>query len=286
MWAWFLVISITAILVSTSIRLIRGRMRVERVRHEMLTRELEQARQIQLAWLPGDSLQHSSVDIAAVNEPANHISGDFYNWFELPDGRTVVIIGDVTGHGMSAAFLMATTQLLVRTTMLRVGDPGRCMREINRQLCQQVFNGQFVTMLILVINSADQCMDVAVSGHPAPLLVENGTPTSIPITPQMVLGVDRDAEYPTERFGLSPNAQLILYTDGVPDALGPDGSRLHTKGFLQLCAARQSSASELLDSIMAGLTRFRAKRELCDDLTVVTIQFQPSPAETSELLPV
>ena len=93
-----------------------------------------------------------SVDLAAANFPANHISGDFYNWFELPDGRVAVVIGDVTGHGMSAAFLMATTQLLVRTTMQRVTDPAACLEEVNRQLCTLVFNEQFVTLQILVLD--------------------------------------------------------------------------------------------------------------------------------------
>src|SRR5438876_1116548 len=83
------------------------------------------------------------LQIAAINQPATHISGDFYNWFELDDGRIVVTIGDVTGHGMAAAFLMATTQLLVRTIMPRVLDPALCLRQINKQLLMQTFNGQF-----------------------------------------------------------------------------------------------------------------------------------------------
>ena len=116
LWAVFVVVAMTGILVSTAVQMIRGRVKMERIRHEVLTRELERARQIQQAWLPRTAPACRWLDIAAVNYPAQHISGDFYNWFDLPDGRTAVVIGDVTGHGMSAAFLMATTQLLVRTT--------------------------------------------------------------------------------------------------------------------------------------------------------------------------
>jgi hypothetical protein len=130
-WAGVAIVGMTALLVSTSIVLIRGRVRMERLRHEMLRKELDQARDIQLAWLPeqGISAHAQTIDLAAVNVPASHISGDFYNWFDLDDGRTVVVIGDVTGHGMAAAFLMATTQLLVRTTMPRVGDPENAWRK-------------------------------------------------------------------------------------------------------------------------------------------------------------
>ena len=145
-WAVFVVVSVCAILLSTATQLIRGRLRLERMQHQMLEKELKEAREIQLNWLPHQSLNAASIHVAAVNRPANRISGDFYNWFDLPDGRTVVAIGDVTGHGMAAAFLMATTQLLVRGTMTRVGDAGPCLEEVNRQLCTQVFNGQFVTI--------------------------------------------------------------------------------------------------------------------------------------------
>ena len=108
---------------------IRGRARLERARHEMLKRELSiRPARSSLHWLPDRHARPGDADIATVNSPASHISGDFYNWFELPDGRTRVAIGDVTGHGMAAAFLMATTQLLVRTTLPRVGDPGRASR--------------------------------------------------------------------------------------------------------------------------------------------------------------
>src|SRR5262249_30578646 len=149
--------------------LIRSRVRLERTRHEILTRELEQARQIQLAWLPDLKSVPSGLEVSAANLPASHISGDFYNWFKLPvptgatGGREVekvaIVIGDVTGHGMAAAFLMATTQLLVRMTLSRYQDPGRCLFEVNRQLCTQGFQGQFVTMLVIVLDPAANTLE-------------------------------------------------------------------------------------------------------------------------------
>src|SRR5262249_15515796 len=142
----------TIILVSNSTQAIRGRLRLARVQRETLERELEQARQIQLMWLPEQQQIHVPLDIAAANRPASHVSGDFYNWFELHDGRVCVVIGDVTGHGLPAAFLMSTTQLLVRTLMTRVADPGAALTEANRLLCTHVFSGQFVTLLVVVVD--------------------------------------------------------------------------------------------------------------------------------------
>jgi hypothetical protein len=102
--AGLVIFAMTAILVSTSTQMIRGRLRLERVQREMLTRELDQAREIQLLWLPERQGVQIPLDIAAVNRPASHVSGDFYNWFEIGDGRACIVIGDVTGHGLPAAF--------------------------------------------------------------------------------------------------------------------------------------------------------------------------------------
>ena len=169
---------------------------------------MNQARDIQLNWLPKEPCCRMPIDVAAVNRPANRISGDFYNWFDLADGRTVVVIGDVTGHGMAAAFLMATTQLLVRSTMTRVNDPGECLEEVNRQLCTQGFNGQFVTMTLLVLDTTQHTIHLATAGHPAPLVCDGEGFRKMEIEPELVLGIDFDARYPTSRLLLPADAGL------------------------------------------------------------------------------
>jgi serine phosphatase RsbU (regulator of sigma subunit) len=273
-WAVFVVGSVMAILVSTSVQLIRAKIRMERVRNDLLTRELSRAREIQLAWLPRQGVAIPCLDVAAVNQPASHISGDFYNWFELPDGRTVVTIGDVTGHGLSAAFLMATTQLLVHTTMLRLEDPGKTLYEVNKQLCVQVFNGQFVTMLICVIDMEAGLLEVATAGHYPPILGKDGEFHSLPVEPQLVLGVEKDVRYPTERFDLPASASLILYTDGVIDAQSPQGKRFDIEQIIESIKGRTDSAQVLLDAIVGRVNHFRQQRKLPDDLTLVCIQTQ------------
>jgi hypothetical protein len=212
------------------------------------------------------------VDLAAVNKPASHISGDFYNWFELPDGRTVVTIGDVTGHGMAAAFLMATTQLLVRAIMPRVLDPGICLQQINKQMMMQTFNGQFVTLLILVLDPARCRMDVATAGHPAPITGTDGAFEPLPVEPQLVLGVEPVAGYSSQRFDLLPGQSFILYSDGAIDAQRPDGERFSTEALAASLHGRFDSAESILASAEAALVEFRAGRDLADDLTLVAIQ--------------
>lgn len=271
-WAIFVVVSVTGILVSTSLQVIRARTRLERVQHEVLQKEISQARQIQLAWLPNAKDRFPAVDIAAANTPASHISGDFYNWFALADGRVVVTIGDVTGHGMAAAFLMATTQLLVRTTMMRVSDPGRCLEEVNRQLCTQIFNGQFVTMLIVVLDLRTGEVEAATAGHYPPLISDGESFQPLAMEYQLVLGVEKNVTYPTERFELPPRASLLLYTDGVLDVRNARGDRFESGGLQRSLYGPIATAQSMIDSVRGAIDRFRGARELPDDLTLVGIQ--------------
>jgi phosphoserine phosphatase RsbU/P len=278
-WAIFLALSMTAILVSTAVQLIRNRAWMDRERHELLEKELRQAREIQLAWLPQKQPgEAAAVDIATVNHPASRISGDFYNWFELPDGRTAVVIGDVTGHGMAAAFLMATTQLLVRNTLPQVIDPGRCLEEINRQLCTQVFNGQFVTLQIVVLDPQSDRVEIATAGHPPPLVSEDARFRLVPLEPNLVLGVERDSTYASESFDLSPRSTLLLYTDGVLDAEAATGGRFGSARLCEALAGTFDSAQSLIDAVLAEINRFTRGCPLGDDLTLVAVQVQPRPA--------
>jgi serine phosphatase RsbU (regulator of sigma subunit) len=274
-WAIVLTVAVVGILISTAVQMIRTRLKLERAQMDLINKELAQARQIQLNWLPDAPLSLRGIEIAAVNQPASHVSGDFYNWFELPDGRIVVTIGDVTGHGMSAAFLMATTQLLVRTTMPRITDPGQCMEEVNRQLCTQVFNGQFVTMMIAVLDLDTRTIEIASAGHPAPMLCDNDGARALDLDPQLVLGVEESVEYPTQRYPLNPGARLLFYTDGVPDAESADGKRFTAARIQQSLACRLTSPKSMLDTVMQSIDQFRIGRDLSDDLTLVAIQFEP-----------
>lgn len=272
--AVFVALSMTAILLSTAFQLIRTRVRAERERHELLEKEVRQAREIQLHWLPRPRESDGILDIATINQPASRISGDFYNWFELPDGRTAVVIGDVTGHGMAAAFLMATTQLLVRNTLPLTEDPGRCLEEINRQLCTQVFNGQFVTIQILILDPITGLAQIATAGHPGPLLGTGESFKPLFLPPNLVLGVDKDSTYPAEEFHLAPMSTLLLYTDGVVEVESPTGVRFGIDRLRQSLYGQSAGAQQVIQAVLKQIDSFRGRIPLGDDLTMVAIQLQ------------
>jgi sigma-B regulation protein RsbU (phosphoserine phosphatase) len=282
LWGAFIMLGLTAILSSTAIQTIRSRVRLERVRHEMINKELAQAREIQLAWLPDNDDDPPHIDLSAINQPATQISGDFYNWFQLCDGRTVVVIGDVTGHGMAAAFLMATTQLLIRTTMPRCMNPGECLNEANRQLCIQAFNGQFVTMLVLVIDVHKGTVELAAAGHPPPLVGQGEQFELLAVEPELVLGVDPDQTYTTQRFTLARGAALVLYTDGVIDVLNERGERFSVEGVGKSLYGRYEHAQAIINTITRAVDDFRGQQPIPDDLTLVAVQLQEAAVPQRE----
>ena len=279
-----LLLVVTGIVVSTATQLIRTRVRLERERHAMLRKELDQARQIQLAWLPSPGRGCPRLcDIAAVNKPASHVSGDFYDWFELDHCHVCVTIGDVTGHGMSAAFLMATTQLLVRTTMRRSADPGACLDEVNRQLCGAGFGGQFVTMLVAVLDTERGEIELASAGHYPPFVADGDVLQPLAMDSNFVLGVEPDVPYQTSKFDVSPGSTVLLYTDGVIEARSSDGEHFTAARLRKAMESRAASAQGLVDAVIAAVDEFRDGHDLQDDLTLVAVQLQPAIARTERL---
>lgn len=281
-WGAFVMLVLTALTVSTVVQLIRSRARLERMQRDIMAKEMSDAREIQLNWLPKGGCMTDTLHVAAMNQPATHISGDLYNWFALDNGRIVVTIGDVTGHGMSAAFLMATTQLLVRNIMPRVAHAGDCLNEINKQLLQQSFNGQFVTLLICVIDPCRGTMEIANAGHLPPLIGQGGHFETLQLEPQLVLGVNDESAYFSERFELMPGQSIVLYTDGAIDAQRPDGERFSTEGLAKSLYGKFDNADAIIEALRIAVDEFRQGRDLPDDLTLVAIQLNPNLSTTTK----
>ncbi|MFT3786981.1 MAG: PP2C family protein-serine/threonine phosphatase [Tepidisphaeraceae bacterium] len=272
LWVPAVVIGMSGILLSTAWSLVAQQRRGERERQRALIGELEQARRIQMNWLPkrGDA---GGVEVHAVNHPASHVSGDFYNWFTLPDGRTAIIIGDVAGHGLAGAFLMSTTQTLVRSYMQKLADPAQTLCEVNRDLARQTYNGQFVTLLALVIDRAAGRLDIVSAGHPAPLVSDGKQVSWMNLKTDLVLGVEAGETYQLQSVPLQTPCSLLLFTDGVFECRTTNGSRYSIEQLTRdldpsICCAPESFIAHALEAV----DRFRAGVPLEDDLTAVAVR--------------
>lgn len=232
-----------------------------------LRRELELAREVQKSLLPCGAVQ--VVGATGINLSAKAVSGDFYDYYQLPDGRITFCLADVSGKGMHAALLMAKTASLFRCLGKGIHDPGKLLGMLNREIAETAIRGMFVTMLAGVFEPASGRVVLANAGHlPA---LHMGCVALIDEYPAKAppLGIDADSVFPTDSFALQGGC-LYLYTDGLVEArLGEE--RLEKGGLLQLLKQHghlsiESRAQAISDAVLdaGGVVE--------DDLTLVIIE--------------
>lgn len=237
------------------------------VEQERMKRELDLAREIQRDLLPQAAAATSPIH--GINLPANEVSGDFYDYFALPDGRYVWGLGDVAGKGMNAALLMAKTISLLRCLGKTALPPGQLLARLNDELCETTRRGVFVTLAAGLYDPATGDIVLASAGHPPPLRrAPDGQWTSF-AAEAPPLGIVPGIDFPETRLNLD-GGRLYVYSDGVSEGRALSGDMLGIDGLRQLLDGCAESAPEAqLATITAALAGQGMR--LHDDLTVLIL---------------
>lgn len=231
----------TTVASAAALSIHNARMALELVEQERVRKELELARQIQESLLPS----HIDEDfpVFGLNLPAREVSGDFYDFLHLPDGRIYFALADVSGKGMNAALLMAKTTSLLRCLAKQAGDPGELLRQVNREVCDTATMGMFVTIIAGYLDPLSGRAEIANGGHQPALLrkpdgsyreIEAGAPP---------LGVLSDIEFPITELRLDGHS-LLLYTDGLSESTDADGRELEVAGMQAMIESAASVSRE------------------------------------------
>lgn len=233
-----------------------------------LDRELELAREIQESLLP--SQQDCGIPVFGVNVSARELSGDFYDYFRLPDGRIYFNLADVSGKGITAALLMAKTSSLFRCLGKEVLEPGPLLARINAELCETSRHGMFVTMVAGLYEPASDTVQLVNAGHPPALMLQPGGTARRIGAHAPPLGVLSDAQFPQARFALD-GASLYLFSDGVTEGTLADGKML---GIDRLEQALRRLAGEpprkRLETVVGRIVD--AQDKLRDDVTMLLLE--------------
>ncbi|NQU62551.1 MAG: SpoIIE family protein phosphatase [Rhodospirillales bacterium] len=259
-----------ALSASAALAILNARMAEALVEQERIARELELAAEIQRSLLPdaGDG----DYPVAGINHAARTVSGDFYDFFTLDDGRICFNLGDVSGKGMNAALMMAKTASLYRCLGKTVRQPGRLMARVNDEICETATRGMFVTMAGGIYDPATGIIRLANAGHEPPLFHGPGgdfkaLPAEAPplgISPALVEG----GEFPEIEFNLE-GGTLYIFTDGVTEGYLEDGSELGVEGFKKLILENaRLNVQGRMDVVINCVNRGEALR---DDLTLLAI---------------
>jgi hypothetical protein len=232
-------------------------------------REMEIARRIQTDLLPKKSPSIPNLQVEAISVPAKEVGGDYYDFIDLGGGRWGIAIADVSGKGVPAALVMAMTHSLLRVTARQNQSPATVLSLINQTLYEETDPQVFVSMLYGIWDVAAGRFVYANAGHERPLLLRASATACEVLTPGgIALGATPDASGSLQdcTVELHPGDALVLYTDGVTEAMDARGQML---GAARLREAIQSIRDGIVDAIMSQINAFTGTATQYDDITIV-----------------
>ena len=265
-----------ALAAAASLAINNAQMAEELVEKERLEKELELARELQRNLLP--VAPDDRFPVFGLNIPAWEVSGDFYDFMQLPDGRIYFNLADVSGKGMNAALLMAKTSSLLHCLAKNVSDVGELMAAVNDEVCETASHGMFVTIVSGFIDPKTEQVTLANAGHqPALLHTPSGEFLQYPAGAPP-LGIIPGAEFPVVEFSLDGGG-LYLFSDGVTESLTETEEQLDVDGLMGLIRSVSALSSRVrLENIVAEVRRAESKQR--DDITLMLIERVPRHSES------
>jgi len=241
--------------------------------YDAVDRELARVADMQRSLLPPALPKIPSLDLAAHYQTARHAGGDYYDFFPLPEGRWGLIIADVSGHGVPAAVLMAITHSLAHTFSAGVAEPAPLLRYLNRQLHDRYThdNGLFITAFYAVFDPRDRTLRYSAAGHNPPRLKRcaDGGLFSLNEARSLPLGIDPETGYEEAEMDLAIGDQIILYTDGVTEAMNEGGDMFGVERLDQVLENCAIDADGLIHATLDALRVFTAGAPPADDRTLL-----------------
>jgi sigma-B regulation protein RsbU (phosphoserine phosphatase) len=252
---------------------------------QRLEAEINIARDIQQALLPKNFGDYPHLAVAGCNFPCLSVGGDYFDVFPLEDRRTAFLIADVSGKGLGAALL---TQLLQGAlSALTLGtDPVRVFNHLNRFLCNHAEVGRYATMFFGILDEKGS-LDYINAGHPSPILIRrNGCPEEAFTEGSFPVGLVPEAEYSTACVKLDPGDTLVLFSDGVTEAMDPQEELFGVPRLKQfLIGHNETPLDELQKLLLESVENFARGASQADDLTLLLVRFRTAGATTETDLP-
>jgi sigma-B regulation protein RsbU (phosphoserine phosphatase) len=241
-----------------------------------LERELQMARKVQSGLLPHDLPQFSGWQFAARWQPAREVGGDYYDFISLRNQCLGVLIADVTDKGMPAALFMAATRNFVRTSADSSSSPVECMTRVNRLLHAESDDTMYASMFYAALDLATGELTYVNAGHNPPLYLSAAADKAIELEHTgMWLGVDENSKFEQRAINLQPGDLLLLYTDGVTDALNAAGEEFGLDRVRQILYQQRNASAETISEVfIQTLAAFTVNSAPFDDITIVVIKRQ------------
>ena len=245
---------------------------------ESIKGDLAVAREIQQAILPRIfppfPEEAAQMDIAASMNAAKDVGGDFYDFFRIDADRIGFVIADVSGKGVPAAIFMAVSRTLIRATGIRGVSPSECMTYSNTLLAKESVNSMFVTVFYGIYNIRTGEVTYTNAGHNPPYIMKaNGSVQSLPMSKDIIAGFLDDFQFTENTLQLEPGDTLLMFTDGVTEAIDPEENEYGVERLQQLLGQLVASdCQKIIDTVKADVKAFAGETEQSDDITLLALK--------------
>lgn len=244
--------------------------------HEVrqLERELELAVLVQRALLPETLPELTGFELAVFTRPAQIVSGDYYDFLRFKDGRTGLVIADIAGHGVSSGLLMASVQTALRTLAPASASPLDVMRQIDHLYSRNINLTSFFSLFLGKFTEDGQ-LEFCNAGHNPPILfhpkdISGKQPVEYLDPTGAAIGLVEGLPFQSKTIGMRPGDILVLYTDGLSEAVNAYGEQFGVEGIIKcLQRATAHSAHGLIHQLHHDLVGFSAGQSQADDITIV-----------------
>ncbi|HEX3356377.1 MAG TPA: SpoIIE family protein phosphatase [Tepidisphaeraceae bacterium] len=248
-----------------------ARLASEQVQAAALEKQVRMAADVQRRMIPREAPELPGIDIAAVYVPCYELGGDLYDFISLPENNVGLVIADVSGKGVPASLIMASVRAALRAQVDNVYYLYEIIRRLNLTLWRDTEDAEFVTLFYGVLNAATRRFTYCNAGHPPGLLLRDGKLTEL-TTDNMVLGVSPDEQYTQGIVELRSRDLILLYTDGLADAINFNGEYFGMQRIKDAFMQGGASADVVAQNILWNMRKFVGLTKRTDDVTMIVVR--------------
>lgn len=245
---------------------------------ERIESELNVAHNIQMSLLPKTFPpfpERTEFDLYAVLESAKEVGGDLYDFCIVDDENLFFCVGDVSGKGVPAALFMSVTKTLIKYTAMEKLPPDEILRKVNKELCKENENMMFVTICCGMLNYKTGKLSYSNAGHNKPVILSGGNTAWLDLPKGIVLGVMPDAAFRTCSIQLKKGDKIVLYTDGVTEAMNAEKKLYSNNKLFEVASLHaRKPPMELSKSVLNSVKKHAAGIPPSDDIAILVLEFR------------